>query len=265
MLKNFLCANISSMLKKELILLRKMILALTGVLLLFNVLSAEAVEKAVTVLVNGIKVQSEPGAFLSWGRVFVPARLIAEELGAQVEWDDANSTVIINDSRGDMFLKGQNSSGIMNNLIKAGDLRDILDDDRDSDLADYRQGKSGGDNISNDPLVVDLRKQSDYNQSHIPGAVWIAPAESIAEAQSITELKDLLEQHKALGGKDEIVVYCYTGNTSGLATGVLGTMGLPVKNMMYGFDIAWQGTKFADSAIKAKMESADGIVVECDG
>lgn len=244
--------------------------ALTALLLFINVIGAEAAGKAAAVMVNGRTVTVDPGAFLSEGRVFVPVRFIAEELGARVEWDDAGGTVIIEDNRGDQFLKGQNhqagsSSGIKDNLIKAADLKDILDDDKDSDIADYRQGHSGGDSIANDPLVVDVRQQGDFSDSHIPGAVWIAPAESMAEAQNIARLKELLEQHKALGGKDEIVLYCYTGNTSGLLTGVLGTMGLSVKNMMYGFDIAWQGTKFADRAIKADMEDSEGGKVECGG
>ncbi|MHB8158829.1 MAG: rhodanese-like domain-containing protein, partial [Desulfocucumaceae bacterium] len=235
--------------------MRKGVIVLTVILLFLNVLGAEAVGKAVAVMVNGRQVSVEPGAFLSQDRVFVPARFIAEELGALVEWDEASSTVIINDRRGDVFLKGQNhqsgTSGIMNNLIKAADLRDALDDDRDSDLADYRQGKSGGDNISNDPLVVDLRKQEEYSTSHIPGAVWVATAQSMGEPQSIAGLKEALEEHRASGGKNEIVLYCYTGNTSGLVAGSLGSLGLPVKSMMYGFDIAWQGTKFAHKAIKA--------------
>ncbi|KJS63935.1 MAG: hypothetical protein JL50_19600 [Peptococcaceae bacterium BICA1-7] len=250
--------------------MRRFIVALTALLLFINVLGAEAVGKAVSVMVNGRTVTVEPGAFFSEGRVFVPVRFIAEELGVRVEWNDASGTVIIDDIRGDAFLKGQTQqqsagAGIMGNLIKAADLKDILDDDKDSDIADYRSGKSGGDSIANDPLVVDVRQQRDFSASHIPGAVWLAPAESMAEAQNIARLKELLEQHKDLGGKDEIVLYCYTGNTSGLLTGVLGTMGLPVKNMMYGFDIAWQGTKFADRAIKADMEDSEGKKLECEG
>ena len=171
--------------------------------------------------------------------------------------------MIINKDEGDRYLKGQNFSsgtdlGIINNLINASDLRNILDDDRDNELADYRQGHNGGDQITNDPLVVDLRKKEDYDTRHIPEAVWVAAAENMAEAQNVQKLKSLLEKHIADGGKNEIVVYCYSGNTSGLVAGVLGTQGLPMKNLMYGFDIAWRGTSNAYNPIYAPMEDSNG-------
>lgn len=239
-------------------------------LLFINVLGAEAIDKAVSVIVNGKQVAAGPQAFMSEGRVFVPVRSVAEELGATVDWNEGSGTVTINNSGSDAYLKGQinnqgGSPSITNDLISATDLRNMLDDDKDSDLADYRQGHNGGDSIANDPLVVDVRKQEDYNASHIPGAVWIAPAGNMAEPASLARLKELLDQHKSAGGKNEIVLYCYTGNTSGLVAGALGSMGLPVKSMMYGFDIAWRGTKFADSAIKAKMEDSGGKTIECGG
>jgi rhodanese-related sulfurtransferase len=222
----------------------------------------EAADKPVGLIVNDRQIGVEPQPFIQDGRVFVPVSFIAEELGAQVVWDEENHSVCINQNQGDRYLKGQNISttgmGIKNNLIKAVELKDILDDDKDDDLADYRNGHSGGDILANDPLVVDLRKKEDYDARHIPGAAWIAEAEIMAEMQNVQNLKSLLEKHVADGGKNEIVLYCGTGNTSGLVAGVLGAQGLPVRNLMYGFDIAWRGTNMADDPIYAPMEDSDG-------
>ncbi|MHB1043117.1 MAG: rhodanese-like domain-containing protein [Eubacteriales bacterium] len=249
---------------------KRVILILSGLFLIF-VAYAEAGDREVKLIVNGQEISVNPAPYISDGRVFVPVRDIAEKLGARVNWDDGNSAVLISQDQGDSYLKGQNNvaggtSGISNNLISAKALKDILDEDKDNDLADHRQGHSGGDSIANDPLIVDVRKEGDYNTGHIPGAVWIAGAEKMAESQNIEKLKNMLQSHVAGGGKDEIVVYCYTGNTSGLLAGVLGAQGLKVKNMMYGFDIAWAGKKTADASLPgAVMETRDGDTKKCGG
>ncbi|MDI6709911.1 MAG: hypothetical protein QME76_04385 [Bacillota bacterium] len=76
-------------------------------------------------------------------------------------------------------------SDIRRNLVSAAALRDLLDDDRDGDLADYRVGHSGGDSIANDPLVMDLRARSLYDSGHLPGAVWIAEASDMGKREKI--------------------------------------------------------------------------------
>jgi len=250
-------------------LLKTIICILTGILL-FSVVCAEAADKTVGLIVNSRQIQVEPQPFIRNGRVFVPVSFISEELGAQVIWDDENYAVRISQDQGDRYLKGQNipthaGEGIKNNLIKAADLKDILDDDKDNDLADYREGHSGGDQLANDPLVVDLRKKEDYDTRHIPGAVWLAEAKNMAEAQNVQNLQSLLEKHVADGGKNEIVAYCYTGNTSGIVAGVLGAQRLPVKNLMYGFDISWRGTNTASNPIFAPMEDNNGQKHLCGG
>lgn len=149
---------------------------------------------------------------------------------------------------------------IKRNLISAAALRDLLDDDRDGDLADYREGHNGGDAIANDPLVVDVRARWFYDFSHIPGAVWIAEAAAMGTKENEQRLGELLASHVKQGGKNKVVVYCHTGHTAGLVAGVLGTRGFNVKNLQYGFDIAWTGTQTAPAPIKALVEdkSASG-------
>lgn len=249
---------------------KRIIFICAGIFLFFVLAWSGGAASTIKLIVDGAPAVVEPGPIIQAGRVFVPVRFVAEKLGAQVEWDEKNNTVQINNNLGDNYLKGQDSttgvkSGIASRMIKASDLKDLLDDDHDHDLADYRAGHNGGDQIANDPLVVDLRMKGDYDESHVPGAIWIAPAEKIAEKQNVQKLKDLLAKHTAQGGKKEIILYCYTGNASGLACGVLGAQGLNVKNLMYGFDIAWKGTKFADSAIRASMEDVHGETKSCGG
>jgi len=243
-------------------MLKNIICIVIGILL-FSMVCVEAADKPVGLTVNDRQIAVETQPFIQDGRVFVPVSFIAEELGTQVVWDEESHTVRINQDQGDRYLKGQNIStdtdvGIKNNLIKAVELKDILDDDKDDDLADYREGHSGGDLLANDPLVVDLRKKEDYDARNIPGAVWIAEAENMAEVQNVQNLQNLLKKHVTDGGKNEIIIYCYTGNTSGLVAGVIGAQGLPVRNLMYGFDIAWKGTSIADDPIYAPMEDSDG-------
>lgn len=251
-------------------LLLKKLFTLMALLLLFNISSAQAAEQETGVVVNGKELKTDPKPFIYEGRLMIPVRFIAEEMGAQVYWDADRHIVAIEQGQGDRYLKGQLQdndwpAGIMGNLVRAGELKDVLDDDKDDNLADYRGGHNGGDQISNDPLVLDIRKQSDYDATHIPGAVWLATAEKMAEAENLLKLSQLLDEHVASGGKKEMVLYCYTGNTSGLVAGVLGSMGFPVKNLMYGFDIGWRGTKYADRAIYGPMENNSGKKVECGG
>jgi rhodanese-related sulfurtransferase len=178
-----------------------------------------------------------------------------------VTWDGVGGTVQVETpaKKGDCYLQGLRDAagqpGIARNFVSAALLRDVLDDDRDGDLADYRAGLSGGDLISNDPLVVDVRAGSDFAAAHIPGAVWIAPAQEMGKKENVARLRALLSAHAARGGKNEVVVYCYTGHTAGLVAGVLGAQGFNVKNLRFGFDIAWTGTQAAPAAIKAPAEA----------
>jgi len=252
-------------------LFKKVFLSLLALLaILIAAFVSEAAEKAIQLIIDDQPATVEPGPIFQDGRIFVPVRFVAEHLGALVKWDGENETVIIN-SGGDGYLKGQVDQnpgayiGISNNLITAEKLKNILDDNKNGDLADYREGHKGDDKIGNDPLVVDLRGKNLYEKTHIPTAVWVAIDKNIAESENVQKLKSLLDEHVADGGAKYIVVYDANGGSSGLAAGVLGAMGLPVKSMMYGFDIAWQGTKFCPAAIRANMEDINGKVIKCGG
>jgi rhodanese-related sulfurtransferase len=241
---------------------KKYWILITGFLLsAFIAIGAAAAGAGVRIIVDGRELRADPPPSVIRGRVFTPLRALAESLGADVTWDGTNRTVQVETpaKKGERYLQGlQDPAGqpdIARDFVSAAALRDVLDDDLDGDLADYRDGHSGGDLLGNDPLVVDVRTGSDYAAAHIPGAVWIAPAQEMGRKENVARLRDLLNTHTARGGKEEVVVYCYTGHTAGLVAGVLGTQGFNVKNLKFGFDIGWTGNQTAPAAIKAPTEA----------
>jgi len=67
------------------------------------------------------------------------------------------------------------------------------------------------------PYIVSLRSATDYANGHIPGAVNI----------TFGDLATLPED-------EDILVYCYTGQTASMATAVLGVLGYDVQNLLHG-------------------------------
>ncbi len=67
------------------------------------------------------------------------------------------------------------------------------------------------------PYIVSLRKADDYAKGHIPGAV------NMGFGDLTTLPKD-----------EEIVVYCYTGQSASFGAAVLGVLGYDVNNLLHG-------------------------------
>lgn len=67
------------------------------------------------------------------------------------------------------------------------------------------------------PYIVSLRSAEDYAKGHIPGAVNI----------KFSELTTLPED-------EEILVYCYTGQSASMASAVLGVLDYEVENLLHG-------------------------------
>lgn len=67
------------------------------------------------------------------------------------------------------------------------------------------------------PYIVSVRSADDYTKGHIPGAVNI----------KFSELSTLPEG-------EEILAYCYTGQSASMATALLGVMDYDVQNLLHG-------------------------------
>jgi len=99
---------------------------------------------------------------------------------------------------------------------------------------------------TNDPLILDVRFEADYNRvdmngvpMRIPGAIWIAEFNKMAEPENLDKLDAALAEHILRTGNDDIVVYCHLGQMSGLVTGVLGSIGYDVKTLKLGYNMGW--------------------------
>ena len=91
--------------------------------------------------------------------------------------------------------------------ISAGTLHDLIND------AD----------TSNDPQILSVRASSIYAVGHIPGAINI-PWKEVAQEENL----------KKLDPSRDIVVYCYTGHTGGIATTALRLLGYKTVNLKHG-------------------------------
>ncbi len=76
----------------------------------------------------------------------------------------------------------------------------------------------------NNPFIIDVRKPEDYALSHVPGAVNIGVT-ALFTADKLAELP----------ADRDIVIYCYTGQTSSQATTALNMLGYKAKSMLFGF------------------------------
>jgi rhodanese-related sulfurtransferase len=76
---------------------------------------------------------------------------------------------------------------------------------------------------SNDPVILDIRKAEDYAVGHVLGAVNISGGAIFSE-----------ETLAALPTDEQIVVYCYTGQTAGQVVGALNTLGYDAYSLKFG-------------------------------
>ena len=76
---------------------------------------------------------------------------------------------------------------------------------------------------TNDPIILSVRAANHYAIGHIPGAINI-PWRSICDVNLLAMLPT----------DKQIVVYCYTGHTGGVATTALNMMGYNAINLKYG-------------------------------
>ncbi len=126
---------------------------------------------------------------------------------------DSTPTAVDDDESAafDVVLDAVNNSlANMSSTYSATDLHDLIEADTP-------------------PQILSVRSSTHYDLGHIPGAVNV-PWEDVYDE---TELSDA-----GLNTTDEVVVYCYTGHTAGLATFCLNAMGYNSVNLKFGI-VSW--------------------------
>ncbi len=97
-------------------------------------------------------------------------------------------------------------------------------------------------NVENNPedyFVVDMRGEEDYAEGHFPGAVHI-PYNQIADHM------DRLPADKT------ILVYCFTGQTSGQAIAAMQLMGFDAISLQGGMNFGWATLELDDELLETE-------------
>ena len=128
-------------------------------------------------------------------------------------------------------------------LIRARNYLNSVPDQRDlhvypTTLAENIQDGDPG----NDPQIVSVRGPSADALGVIPGAMGI-PYKDVA----------VLANSELIDPTRDVVVYCYTGHTGGLATISLGILGYPVKNLLYGMN----GWSTSSAVLSGQLKNFD--------
>ncbi|MGD8736400.1 MAG: rhodanese-like domain-containing protein, partial [Anaerolineae bacterium] len=90
---------------------------------------------------------------------------------------------------------------------------------------------------SNNPYIISVRSQEDYDKGHIPTAVRMDPKTLFTPENLATLPTD-----------QQIVVYCYTGQTASQVSAALNMLGYDAYNLLFGFG-AWNSDPNAGSVI----------------
>ncbi|MBT3341980.1 MAG: rhodanese-like domain-containing protein [Gemmatimonadetes bacterium] len=111
-------------------------------------------------------------------------------------------------------------------------IQPTVDSYTDSDIAPTISAQALFDNLndgdaSNNPTIVSVRSAAHYGIGHIEGAINI-PWREVGDAAQLAKLSK----------NDDIVIYCYTGHTGGVATTALQALGYQATNMKFGMS-AW--------------------------
>lgn len=76
------------------------LLTVSSFFMILPVSPVMAASDRISVIIDGKRVSMEPAPRLQSGRTLVPIRMISEELGAQVNWDETDRTIQVNNTEG---------------------------------------------------------------------------------------------------------------------------------------------------------------------
>ncbi|GAB4261247.1 rhodanese-like domain-containing protein [Thermincola ferriacetica] len=164
-----------------------------------------------TTTVNGANKNTDVAPQIINGRTMLPARFIAENLGATVGWDPATQSIPITfDRPTDFALIAKAADKALNaptfaQTINPETLYDAI--------------KKGDKSY----FLLSIQSREDYAKGHVPGAINI-PFKEIAKKENLAKLP-----------KDKkIVVICYTGHTASYTAMFLNQLGYDATVLKFG-------------------------------
>lgn len=92
----------------------KLLKKISTAIVLSSVLIAPVFAQDIDIVINNKKVETPDAPYIKEERTLVPLRLISENLGIGVEWDNANRQVVLKKSSGDILLPIQKNYYLVN-------------------------------------------------------------------------------------------------------------------------------------------------------
>jgi len=106
-------------------------------------------------------------------------------------------------------------------------------------------------NETNDPFILSIRKSSQYEIGHIPGAVNM-PWRSLFTAENLSALPN---------DDTQIVVVCYTGQTASQVTALLNVLGYNASTLKHGMCSWSTNTTVSPSCFNASLHQSEYPIV----
>gem|GEM_PF-3620607 len=189
-----------------------LIIGLIAGLLLGQAFSVLA-DQPIKLIINGAEITADPAPQMFSGRVFVPARYVAEPLGATVEWDADRNAVVISRVQ-DLSQEQQPVSAVDNDdlvrlggydqFVKIGDNLYSLNNNLSLFI---RDGKYYADNVNAISGLLALRYNDyqirDSDNPFLKGTIALHASEFIRSEVVYTSAKD-----------NHVVTTCYSPDKS---------------------------------------------------
>lgn len=115
--------------------------------------SISAANENISLIVDGEKINPDVPPQIIDGRTMVPARFIAEPLGAEVEWDDENNSVVITSKQ-----SNQSESNIDKYYFKGRIIVDVVGEK----YANVNLGVNGVLSFNNDTIQLPTKEYENF-------------------------------------------------------------------------------------------------------
>lgn len=108
----------------------KLLKKISTAIVLSSILVAPVFAQGINIVINNNKVETPDAPYIKEERTLVPLRLISENLGINVDWDNANRQVVLKKSDGDIILPIQKDYYLVNGQKVATEISGEIKNDR---------------------------------------------------------------------------------------------------------------------------------------